>query len=174
MIAYDQQWTISFFSQLVFDPTYLTISLSLFPEYDWSAFYGDINGAIPSDMPDPLGNDADDSDHAEEKRTKCFQNGSSIFCNRTLGAAFVALQYGILRLRGLWYYLCLMGIPLSGPSYTSGDYKSHVTDLTKHESTLKRKCTSLCHYFICESMALGESAITHLRNDQTSTDLTTH
>jgi hypothetical protein len=35
-------------------------------------------------MPDPLGNDADDSDHAEEKRTKCFQNGFSIVCNRTL------------------------------------------------------------------------------------------
>ena len=75
---------ISFFSQLVFDPIYLTISLSLFPEYDWSAFYGDIKGAILSDMPDPLGNDADDSDLAEDKRIKCFQNGSSIFCNRTL------------------------------------------------------------------------------------------
>ena len=35
-------------------------------------------------MSDPLGNDADYSDHAEEKRTKCFRNGSSIFCNRTL------------------------------------------------------------------------------------------
>jgi hypothetical protein len=73
----------------VFDPTYLTISLSLFPEYDWSEFYGDIKGAIPSDMPDPLGNDVDvrmlcDSDHVEKKRTKCFQNGFSIFCNRTL------------------------------------------------------------------------------------------
>ncbi|KAL3808034.1 hypothetical protein ACHAXA_005448 [Cyclostephanos tholiformis] len=102
-----------FLSQLVFDPTYLTISLSLFPECDWSEFYGDIKGAIPSDMSDPLGNDADYSDHADEKRTK-------FFCNRTLGAAFVALQYGIKRLRGL-------GIPLSGPSYTSGDNKSRVT-----------------------------------------------
>ena len=75
---------ISFFSQFVFDPTYLTISLSLFPDYDWSEFYGDIKGAIPFDMPDPLGNDTDDSDHAEEKRTKYFHNGSSLFCNRTL------------------------------------------------------------------------------------------
>ena len=61
----------------MFDPTYPTIDLSLFPEYDWSEFYGDIKGAIPSDMSDPLGNDADYSDHAEEKRTK-------FFCNRTL------------------------------------------------------------------------------------------
>ena len=66
-----------FLSQFVFDPTYLTISLSLFPAYDWSEFYGDIKGAIPSDMSDPLCNDADYSDHAEEKRTKCL-------CNRTL------------------------------------------------------------------------------------------
>jgi len=45
----------------------------------------------------------------------------------SLGAAFVALQYGIKRLRGLV-------IPLSGPSYTSGDNKSRVIDLTKPET----------------------------------------
>ena len=59
---------------LVFDPTYPTIALCLFPEYDWSVFYGDVKEAIPSDMPEPLGKDVDvrmmcDSDHAGEKRT---------------------------------------------------------------------------------------------------------
>ncbi|KAL3816562.1 hypothetical protein ACHAXA_003802 [Cyclostephanos tholiformis] len=81
-----------------------------------------MTGAIPSDMPDPLGNDADYSDHAEEKGPNAFK-----MVSLSLGAAFVALQYGIKRLRGL-------GIPLSGPSYTSGDNKSHVTDLTKPET----------------------------------------
>ncbi|KAL3822314.1 hypothetical protein ACHAXA_002629 [Cyclostephanos tholiformis] len=91
-----------------------------------------MTGAIPSDMPDPLGIDADYSDHAEERGPKP-STWSSIFATGLyltgfpLGAAFVALQYGIKRLRGL-------GIPLSGPSYTSGDNKSRVTDLTKPET----------------------------------------
>ncbi|KAL3823297.1 hypothetical protein ACHAXA_003445 [Cyclostephanos tholiformis] len=83
-----------------------------------------MTGAIPFDMPDPLGNDTDDSDHAEEKRTKYFHNGSSLFCNRTL-IVWVTVEGTKLR---------MMGIPLSGPSYTSGDNKSHVTDLTKPET----------------------------------------
>ena len=33
---------IYFFSRHVFDPTYLTISLSLFPDYNWPEFYNDI------------------------------------------------------------------------------------------------------------------------------------
>ena len=58
----------------MFDPTYPTIDLSLFPEYDWSEFYGDVTEVLPLNMPAPLGKDIDvcmmcDSDHAGEKRT---------------------------------------------------------------------------------------------------------
>ena len=42
-------------TRLVLDPTYPTIDLSLFPNYDWTEFYGDVTEAIPSDMPDPSG-----------------------------------------------------------------------------------------------------------------------
>ena len=48
-----------------------------------------------------------------------------------------------------------------------------MTNLTKPESTLKQKCSSICYHFIRESMAMGESAITHLRSDQNSTNLMT-
>ncbi len=33
-------------THLVFDPTYPTVDLSLFPEYDWSEFYGDVKEVI--------------------------------------------------------------------------------------------------------------------------------
>ncbi len=56
-------------SQLIFDPTYPEIDMSSFPTYDWTKFYGDVQEAIPYDMPEPLGIDLDvcmfcDSDHA--------------------------------------------------------------------------------------------------------------
>ncbi len=44
-------------SRLIFDPTYLDIDMSSFPTYDWTEFYGDVQKAIPHDMPEPLGKD---------------------------------------------------------------------------------------------------------------------
>jgi hypothetical protein len=46
-------------TQLVFDPTYLTIDMDSFPKYVWTEFYGNAEEAIPSDMPTPLGKDLD-------------------------------------------------------------------------------------------------------------------
>ncbi|KAL3806893.1 hypothetical protein ACHAXA_009588 [Cyclostephanos tholiformis] len=131
--------TISFFSRLVFDPTYLTISLSLFPEYDWSKLYGDIKEAIPSDMPEPLCNDVDvrmmcDSDHAERRGPDASILVSQSFATGRYLTGF-PYAHPLLRprfwLSGLQYKLHLLGIPLSGPSYTSGGNKLQVTDSTK-------------------------------------------
>ncbi len=36
-------------TQLVFNPTYPTIDMDSFPQYDWTEFYGDVEEAIPSD-----------------------------------------------------------------------------------------------------------------------------
>jgi hypothetical protein len=59
---------------LVFDPTYPTIDMDSFPQYDWTEFYGNIKKAIPFNMPMPLDKDLDvcvmsNSEHAGEKRT---------------------------------------------------------------------------------------------------------
>ncbi len=76
-------------THLVFDPTYPTIDLFLFPEYDWFEFYGDVKEVIPPDMPEPLGKDIDvrmmcDSDHEGEQRTRRSHTGFLIFCNMAL------------------------------------------------------------------------------------------
>ncbi len=60
-------------TRLIFDPTYPKIDMGHFPQYNWSEFYGNVEEAIPVDMPEPLGKDLDvpmmcDSDHAETKR----------------------------------------------------------------------------------------------------------
>ncbi len=61
-------------TQLIFDPTYPNIDMGQFPQYNWTEFYGNVEEAIPVDMPEPLGKDLDvrmmcDSDHAGDKRT---------------------------------------------------------------------------------------------------------
>jgi hypothetical protein len=89
------------------------------------------------------------------------------------GAKFVAMKHGIEKLWGLRYKLCMMGIPLIGPSYIFADNKSQVTSLTIPESTLKKKCSSICYHAVQESVAMGESLITHINSDDNLSDLMT-
>ena len=78
------------------------------------------------------------------------------------GAEFVAMKHGTKKLRGLRYKCRMMGIPLSGPSYVYGDNKSAITNSTRPESTLKKKTNSICYHAIHESVAMGESLLTHV------------
>jgi len=87
------------------------------------------------------------------------------------GAEFVAMKHGIEKLRGLQYKLCMMGIPMTGPSYIYGDNKSQVTNLTRPELTLKKKCNSICYHAVQESVAMGESLITHICTENNHSDL---
>jgi hypothetical protein len=70
--------------QIIFYPTYLKIDMGQFPQFNWNKIYGDVEEAIPVDMPEPLGKDIDirmmyDSDHAGDKRTRHSCTGFLIF-----------------------------------------------------------------------------------------------
>jgi hypothetical protein len=66
-----------------------------------------------------------------------------------------------------------MGIPLTGPSYIFADNKSQVTSSTIPELTLKKKCNSICYNAVQESVAMGESLITHINSEDNLSDLMT-
>jgi hypothetical protein len=73
-------------SRLIFDPTYPEIDQTAFPFFEWMEFYGNVEEAIPPNMPPHLGKDVDicmmvDSDHAGGKRIQCSRTGFIIFCN---------------------------------------------------------------------------------------------
>ncbi len=106
-------------TRLIFDSTYPKTDMGQFPQYNWTKFYGNLEEAIPVDMPEPLGKDVDvrmmcDSDHAGDKRTRRSCTGFLIFCNMALidwnskkqatietsvfGAEFVAMKHGIEKL----------------------------------------------------------------------------
>ncbi len=150
--------------------------------------------AIPPDMPPPLGKDVDlcmmvDSDHAGDRRTRCSRTGFIIFCNLALiiwlskkqatietlvfGAEFVAMKYGIKTLRELRYKIHMMGVPLSGPTYIYSDNKSQVTNSSRPESTLKKKCNSICYHAIHESVEMGETLLMHIRTGENLADFLT-
>jgi hypothetical protein len=76
-------------------------------------------------------------------------------------------------LRGLRYKIRTMGIPLPGPLYIYGDNKSQVTNSSRPESTLKKRCNSICYHAIRESVAMGETLLTHIRNGENLADFLT-
>ncbi len=180
--------------RLIFDPTYPDINQTAFPSYDWTEFYGNVEEAIPPDMPSPLGKDIDlcmmvDSDHAGDKKNRRSHTGFIIFCNLAqviwlskqqatietsiFGAEFVAMKHGIKTLRELQYKIHMMGVPLSGPTYIYGDNKSQVTNSSRPELTLKKKCNSICYHAIRESVAMGETLLMHIKTRDNLADFLT-
>jgi hypothetical protein len=89
------------------------------------------------------------------------------------GAKFVAMKHIIEKLQELCYKLCMMGIPLTGPSFIYADDKLQVINSTQPELTLKKKCNSICYHTVQESVAMGEFSITHIRTGANLSDLMT-
>jgi hypothetical protein len=67
----------------------------------------------------------------------------------------------------------MMGIPLSGPTYIYGDNKSKVTNSSRPELTIKKKCNSICYHAICELVAMGETLLMHIRTGENLADFLT-
>ncbi len=67
----------------------------------------------------------------------------------------------------------MMGVPLSGPTYIYGDNKPQVTNSSRPESTLKKKCNFICNHAICESDAMGDTLLTHIRTGDNLADFLT-
>ncbi len=83
------------------------------------------------------------------------------------------MKHGIKTLRGLRYKIHMMGVPLSGPTYIYGDNKSQVTNSSRPESTLKKKCNLIFYHPIRELVAMGETLLAHIRNGENLADFLT-
>jgi hypothetical protein len=83
-----------------------------------------------------------DSNHAGDKSTQRSGTGFLIFLNMlfidwlsqkqpmiessVFGAEFVAMKLGVEALWGMRYKLCMMGVPIAGPTYVYGDNMSGI------------------------------------------------
>jgi hypothetical protein len=83
------------------------------------------------------------------------------------------MKHGIEKLWGLRYKCRMMGIPICGPSYVYGNDKSAITNLTQPESTLQKKSNSICYHAVRESVAMGETLLTHVSTRDSLADLLT-
>jgi hypothetical protein len=93
---------------------------------------------------------------------------SSVF-----GAEFVAMKLGVEALQGIRYKLCMMGIPIAGPTYVYGDNISVIHNTQRPESTSKKKNLSICYHAVHKAVAMGEILTSHVRTKNNFSDFMT-
>ena len=150
--------------------------------------------AIPPNAPDPIGKSVYlrmwvDSDHAGDKMTRRSRTGYFTFFNTALidwlgkkqatiessvfGAEFIAMKTGVEALRVIRYKLCMMGVPLTGPTYIYGDNMSVIYNTSRPELTLKKKSNSICYHAVREAVASGKCLTTHCKTGDNYSDIMT-
>ena len=147
-------------SRLVFDPTYPTLDVCDFDQYDWTTRYVDVEETVPSNAHEPLYSFVVlramiDSDHDGDKTNRRSRNGYFIWLNQLLigwiskrqptiesavfGAEFVALKNVMKSLQQTSYKLSMMSVPMNRPLLVQGDNMSVILNLTRPQSTLTKK-----------------------------------
>ena len=175
-------------SRIVFDDS--RVEFTDYVESDsWKDFYGDVKEDIPPNAPEPRGEPVQstafvDADHAGDLLTRRSRTGVLIYLNRSpivwyskkqigietsaFGSEFIAMKTGVELVKGLRYKLRMMGVPIEGPTNIRCDNMSVVHNVTKPESTLKKKSNSIAYHFVRENVANGtirvawESTLTNL------------
>jgi hypothetical protein len=182
-------------SRLIFDPMEPNMGNSNFVECDWSDIYlMGASEALPPEAPKPLRKGVMlrmfvDSAHTGAKMSPHSRTGFVIFLlygiidwlskkqsmveTSVFAAEFCTMRHGTENLHGIRYKLRMMGIPVKGASYVYGDYMSVVTNLSKPDSTLKKKSNSICYHAVREAVAMGESHVAHIPTKKNLADLFT-
>ena len=143
----------------------------------------DTKEAIPPNVPKPRSNEVDlrlfvESDHAEDTVTRRFRSGHFIFVTvacvvwyskkqntvetSVFGAKFMSMKIGMESVRGLRYKLRMIGIPLSGTTYTYCDNMSVIHNTQRLESTLNKRINSIAYHAMMEYTSMDESLTAHV------------
>jgi hypothetical protein len=73
----------------------------------------------------------------------------------TFGSKFIARKCAVEMIKGLWYKLQMLGVPLEGPAHVFCDNESVVKNSTRLESTLKKRHNAIAYHHCREAQAAG-------------------
>ena len=76
-------------------------------------------------------------------------------------------------IRGLYYKLTMMGIPVESPTFIYGNNQSVLANTSIPESALKKKSQSLAYYLMREGVAHDEQQIAYINTNENEADLLT-
>ena len=167
-------------SKIVADPEYRDWSHKAWTHAEWQEFYPDATEPIPHNAPEARGKPVQinlfcDAAHATCLITRRSTTGIIIFLNgmpilwyskrqntletSTFGSEFVALCIAIEMNDALRIKLCMLGIPLDGPTNGFCDNKSVVKNSSIPESRLSKKHNAIAYHKVRESCACNSIRI---------------
>ena len=163
-------------SSLVVDPSTPYFDESRFADCDWSEYYPDACEPVSPKAPELLGESMTmtcfvDADHAGCRETRRSQSGVLIFLQKTpitwytkrqntvetssYGSEFCAMRIAVELVESLRYKLRMMGIPIDGPSNIFCDNESVYKNVSRPESTLKKRHNAISYHRVREAVASG-------------------
>ena len=134
---------------------------------EWKYIYGECEEQIPDNMPEPKGKTVTITTFVDANLMHDVITGRSVsgiihmmnktpiewFCKQqnqvetaTYGSEFMVMRIGTEQIMELQYMLCMLGVPVEGPSWIFGDNKSVVTSSTIPSSTLKKRWNALSYH----------------------------
>ena len=69
----------------------------------------------------------------------------------TLGLEFIVMKTAVEQIKGLQYKLCMMGIPINGPTSVLCDNESVLHNTTMPESALQKKHNTVAYHHSCKA-----------------------
>ena len=84
-----------------------------------------------------------------------YSKQQNMFATSTFGSEFIAAKMATEMVQALQCKLCMMGIPIDGPTNMLCDNKAVVRNSTMPESTLKKTHVAICYHCVQEACALG-------------------
>ena len=155
--------------RLAIYPNYPPINNDNYESQDWTAFYGDVQEAIPINVPAPRGKAVViqikvDSDHAgnlaDRHSRTCYMiyvqmalifllsKKQATFDKAVFGSDFVDMTHGVKTLHGLRFKFRMIGVPVYGPTSIFGDNISVIFNTSRPDSQLKKKSNSICYQIV--------------------------
>ena len=83
------------------------------------------------------------------------------------------MKHSVETLRGLWYTLRMVGVPIQGHSYVYGNNMPVIHNTFNLVSEFKKKLNNICYHFVWEAVAAKECLTSHIPTLQNLYDLLT-
>ena len=83
------------------------------------------------------------------------------------------MNTGVEALRSIRYKFCIMGVPLTGPTYVYGDNMYVIYNTSQPGSTLNKKSNSICKHAVRKAVASGEFLTTYCKTGDNYSDMMT-
>ena len=84
----------------------------------------------------------------------------------TYSSEFMAARQAVEQIIDLHYTLCILGVPIEGPSWLFSDNKAVVTSSTIPHSSLNKCWNAISYHKVCEAVAGGFIHFEHISTDQ--------